>query len=325
MKNPLFPFLISLFIITGCNSHQKPAPNTEPKLQPFIEIDGSSSVFPIAQEISTMYNDLHPEVKISLSLSGTTNGFMKLCQGRLDINNASREIKPDEISTCLNNGVELLELKIANDAIVVAVNNANTWCNGLSIEQLRKLWTKTKNGSVMKWSDIDPLWPDKAIKYCSPGKLSGTQNVFLSILLGDHEVNAQQGITSEDHNDVVSYVSQDTMAIGYFSMPFLRSNTQFVRPVAIDDLNDYNGFGQILPTIEAIENKQYHPFARPLFLYINKKALLNPTYCNYLRFFLENVRDHSVSLGYAPLTPTELSEQILKLETACSENNATSR
>lgn len=307
-------------VLLACDSTSTGDFKSETKYQPFIEIDGSSSIFPIAQEISNIYSQLHPEVKISLSLSGTSNGFMKLCQGRLDINNASREIKTEESSICASNGVELLELKIGYDAIVIAVHASNYWCASLTTEQLKKIWTKPVNGIELLWSDIDPSWPKAKIKYYSPGKLSGTQDVFLNTVFGENHKFAQEGETSEDHNDVVSGVSRDSMAIGYFAMPFLHSNTQFVHPVAIDDMNDYNGSGPVMPNVESIEQNHYHPFARPLYLYINKKALLNPAYCYYLRFYLENVRDYSKILGYAPLTESELAEQFTLLSAICPEN-----
>lgn len=301
----------------GCKDEIDSEKKPEGKLQPFIEIDGSSSIFPIAQEISTSYAAIHPDIKISLSLSGTSNGFMKFCQGRLDMNNASRPIKQEEIDACHRNGVDFHEIKLGYDAVVLAVHKANTWCDSLNFEEIRKIWTKPSDGSVLMWSDINPKWPEREIHYYSPGKLSGTQDVFLSIVFGNQAQNIQSGSMSEDHNDVVSGISRDSLAIGYFSMPFLNANSQFVSPIAVDDLNENNGSGYHLPTIETIELKQYGVFSRPLYLYVNKMALLNPAYCNYLNYFLENVRNHSVNLGYAPLAPDEIKFQLLELQKAC--------
>jgi len=282
----------------------------------FIELDGSSTVFPIAQEIVNSYHAFNPDIKMSLSLSGTSNGFMKFCQGQLEINNASRPIENDEIEMCKRNGVEFLELKIGFDAIVLAVNPTNTWCNQLDIEQLKNIWNTERE---IRWSELDPNWPKAKITFFCPGRLSGTADVFTKILFQGNNGYMKKSVTSEDHNDIVMSISRDTFSIGFFSLPYLHSNLSFVKPLSIDDLDSTNGTGFISPTFDAIESHSYNPFQRPLFLYINKKILSSEAHYDFLRYFLVSSREIGRNVGYAPFDKNSMNYELAKLEKAWKE------
>merc|ERR1712110_412508 len=65
-----------------------------------ILIDGSSTVFPITQD-----------VEISVGVSGTGGGFKKFCPGETDISDASRPIKDKERNLCYEGGTEFTELQ----------------------------------------------------------------------------------------------------------------------------------------------------------------------------------------------------------------------
>lgn len=273
-------------------------------------------MFPIAQEIVNSYSAARPSIKISLSMSGTTSGFLKFCNGKLDINNASRPMADDEAETCQRNGVDFLELKIANDAVVIAVHPANDWCQSLTLNELRFMWLKNDLEDNIYWSDVRPEWPKEPITFFAPGLMSGTQDVFLKSLYDTSASKVRAVHTSEDHNDVVMSISRDTFAIGYFSLPYMHSNEILARPVAIDDQDSTNGSGAIMPSVQAIEELSYFPFQRPLYLYVNRRVLADAEYADFLRYFLKEAPIQSKALGYAPLSKMDLNEELNKLETA---------
>lgn len=61
-----------------------------------VRVDGSSTVFPIIEAVAEEYTKVHPDVKISISISGTGGGFNRFSKGEVDINNASRVMKQVE-------------------------------------------------------------------------------------------------------------------------------------------------------------------------------------------------------------------------------------
>ena len=72
-----------------------------------ILIDGSSTVFPITQAVAEEFTAVHPNVNISVDVSGTGGGFEKFCIGEITINNASRPINDNEKILCKKKFISL--------------------------------------------------------------------------------------------------------------------------------------------------------------------------------------------------------------------------
>ena len=87
--------------------------------------------------------------EIFAAFSGTGGGFDKFCAGETDIGNASRPISRDKMAKCEANGIEYIELPIALDALTIAVNQANTWAEDITIAELKMLWEPDAEGMVM--------------------------------------------------------------------------------------------------------------------------------------------------------------------------------
>ncbi len=58
-----------------------------------IEIDGSSTVYPITEAVAEEFGKLYREVKVVVGISGTGGGFKRFGTGETDISDASRPIK----------------------------------------------------------------------------------------------------------------------------------------------------------------------------------------------------------------------------------------
>ena len=62
----------------------------------FIEIDGSSTVFPITQAVAEEFQNFFPDIYPIVGVSGTGGGFKRFTVGETDISDASRPIKASE-------------------------------------------------------------------------------------------------------------------------------------------------------------------------------------------------------------------------------------
>src|SRR6187431_1180257 len=82
-----------------------------------INIDGSSTVYPITEAVAEEFQKIQPDVKVSVALSGTGGGFKKFGRAETDINDASRAIKPAEDSLAKTNNVSYVELMVAFDGM----------------------------------------------------------------------------------------------------------------------------------------------------------------------------------------------------------------
>jgi phosphate transport system substrate-binding protein len=91
----------------------------------YIENKGSDTIVNLALAWAERYQAEHPEVRISVTGGGSGTGIASLINGTVDIANASRKIKEEEIAAAQANGVEPVEHIIARDAIAVIVNPEN--------------------------------------------------------------------------------------------------------------------------------------------------------------------------------------------------------
>jgi phosphate transport system permease protein len=142
-----------------------------------ISITGSSTVFPITQAMADRFIADGFRGTIVVESVGTTAGFRRFCvdgDRSLDIVNASRAVLPTEFAACDFDQRRLTELLVAQDALSVAVNAANTFVTDVNHEQLVDLFTTS-----ITWADVDAQWPVETINRFIPSADSGTMDFFV--------------------------------------------------------------------------------------------------------------------------------------------------
>ena len=139
-----------------------------------ILIDGSSTVYPITEAMAEEFGAVEPTVRLTAGISGTGGGFKKFCSGETDASDASRPIKPSEVDLCAANGISYIELPIAFDGLAVVVHPDNDWANSMTVAELKTLWAPEAQGSITRWRQVRPGWPDADVHLFGPGTDSGT-------------------------------------------------------------------------------------------------------------------------------------------------------
>ena len=154
--------LISLAVMLSACGDSKEAGTTRTGAEaPVISIDGSSTVFPIAEAVAEEFQrGQRGRVRVTVGLSGTGGGFKKLCRGDVQISNASRPILKEEMDACRAAGIGFIEIPIAFDAITVVVHPQNDWVKSLSIADLKKIWEPAAQASILRWTQVRPEWPE---------------------------------------------------------------------------------------------------------------------------------------------------------------------
>ncbi|NEX79682.1 PstS family phosphate ABC transporter substrate-binding protein [Bacillus thermocopriae] len=302
-----------LAFTTACNAQETQNNNSKKveeetkQLQGEIKIDGSSTVFPIMEAVVEEYGMEQPGVKVSVASSGTGGGFEAFIAGETDLSNASRPIKDEEKAKLEEKGIDYTELKLAFDGLTVVVNKENDWVDYLTIDELKKIWVE--DGTVKKWSDIRPEWPDEEIKLFSPGTDSGTYDYFDEVVLEGKPL-AEKAALSEDDNILVQGVKGEKNAIGYFGYAYYLENKNNLKVVPID-----GGNGPVEPNNKTIESSEYAPLSRPLFTYVKNIAVKDKEEVyHFVKFVLENCADLSEDVGYVKLPKDEYNKQLKTLE-----------
>ncbi|PZO47313.1 MAG: protein sphX [Phormidesmis priestleyi] len=278
-----------------------------------IQIDGSSTVFPITEAMAEEFMTTNSDVNISVGVSGTGGGFKKFCAGETAIANASRPIKDSEIELCKTNGIEYEIFPVAYDALTVVINPSNTWAESLTVEQLKEIWEPAAEGTITNWNQIDPSFPDAPLNLYGPGTDSGTFDYFTEEIVGESAASRGDYTASEDDNVLVLGVEGDRNALGYFGMSYYLENEDRLKAVGIIS-EDTNGVA-VIPSAETIE--QYKPLARTIYIYVNKQDLSDrPEVNSFVRYYLENAETIVPEVSYIPLPASNYATSLGKLASA---------
>ncbi len=264
-----------------------------------IKADGSSTVFPITQAVADAFREENKDVRISVGCSGTGGGFKKFCAGDTDISDASRPIKHKESVEAGRNNVKFIEVPVAYDGLSIVVHKDNTWAKQISVDELKAIFSA--DSKIKSWKDVNPAYPDLAIKLFAPGTDSGTFDYFKEEVIGKGSVRKDMS-TSEDDNALVKGVEGDKGALGFFGYAYFVANKEKLAALPVVNPKTKQA---ITPTPATIEDGSYAPFSRPLFIYVNKDALSKPEVEAFAKFYVENAGELCEEAGYVRL-PKEI-------------------
>ena len=259
-----------------------------------IEIDGSSTVFPISQAAAEEFRKEHPKVQIPVGISGTGGGFKRFTVGETDISDASRPIKDSEREQAAENGIEFIELKVAFDGMSILVNPDNDFVTCMTTEELKMLWEP--GSTISKWNQIRSEWPDKEIRLYGPDTDSGTFDYFTDAINGEEDASRPDYTQSADDNVLVQGIAGDKNSLGYFGYAYYTENQDKLKVVAVD-----GGSGCITPSAASINDGSYAPLSRPMFIYVKKASLERPEVKAFIEFYLENAPVLAAEVGYVAL------------------------
>ena len=281
--------------------------------QDTIQIDGSSTVYPITEAMAEEFQLASGgKYRVTVGISGSGGGFKKFCRGETHISDASRPIKESERAACAEAGIEFIELPVALDALTVMVNPENDWVDYLTVEELKRAWEPDAQGQVDNWSQIRDGFPDRPLTLYGPGVDSGTYDYFTEAVVGEEGSSRGDFTASEDDNVLVQGIASDQNALGFFGLAYYVENQDKLKAVPIQPPG---GGDPVLPSVEAARDGSYQPLSRPIFIYVSRQAADEmEAVKQFVEFYLdpENAEVLVEEVGYVPL-PTEAYE--LALET----------
>ncbi len=256
MKRILILFLLSTFILISCGSSKNSSASNSPAN--YIENKGSDTIVNLALAWAEKYQSDHPDVRISVTGGGSGTGIAALVNGTVDVANASRKIKEEEISEAQSNGVEPVEHIIARDAIAVIVNPKNP-VNELTLQQISDIYS----GKYTNWQEVGG--EDRPLVRLSRETNSGTHVYFLETVLRlgskeDKTLFSMDTLLLPSSEGIISEVRDNPNAIGYDGLGYVPSDLKTIA-VAKEE-----GGAYVLPSIETVNDKSY-AIARDLYMY----------------------------------------------------------
>ena len=312
-KNTIAVFGLALALAACGGDAGESAGDGSGQLTGSIEIDGSSTVYPITEAVAEEFMGSQPDVRVTVGVSGTGGGFSRFCAGETAISNASRPIKDSEREQCAAAGVDPVELEIAYDGLSLVANPQNTFAQCLTTEELRTIWAP--GSTVRNWSQVRNGFPDQEIKLYGPGTDSGTFDYFTDVINGEEGASRSDYTASEDDNVLVQGVQGDAASLGYMGFAYYAENQQALKLIAID-----SGSGCVQPSPETIRGGQYAPLSRPIFIYVARSALQRPEVRAFVDYYLEHAAELSESVGYVPLEPADYQAARAALDAPAQTN-----
>ncbi len=257
-----------------------------------ITVKGSDTLVVLAQKWAEGYMSKNPDTKIQVTGGGSGTGFAALQNKTTDLANASRKIKPTEITTCIKAfGKRPTEYKVCLDGLSVYVSADNP-VKELTVAQIADIF----NGKTKNWKQVGGA--DAPITVYSRENSSGTYEFFKeNVLQGKDFASSAQ--TMPGTAAVLQAVAKDKLGIGYGGAAY-GAGAKHLK-VKKDDASP-----AIEPTEEIVVKGTY-PIWRYLYVYVNP-ALDKGDIAKYLTWVRGDEGQKVVKdVGYFPL-PKNLRE-----------------
>ncbi len=170
-----------------------------------LEIRGSGSVLPLAQQVAEAYMTDHPDAIVVVSSGGNRRGLKSLILGTCEMAMSGTEVPEELQKLAADMKVELMSTEIYEDAVVAVVHPHNA-VRDLSMSQLRDVF----RGAITNWSELGGK--DAPIVVTTHESTSGTFEIFKRAVLGDDAVITPQALVTH-HDDFEKSITEE--AIGY--------------------------------------------------------------------------------------------------------------
>jgi len=246
-----------------------------------LQIDGSTTVGPIADAFAEYFKSVYPSLDITVKKTGSGDGAAALVDGRCDIATMSRFMKPDEFAKAVSNTVLPVAHVVAMDGVCVVVHPSNP-VRDLTTAQVRDIYA----GRVTNWRQVGG--PSVPIVVISRDTSSGTYETFEKLVMNKQPMAASVEYVNANPQ-AQARVRTTRGAIGYVGLGFLEG----VKALQVDGVK---------PTRRTVANGSY-PVSRPLFMFTNGYPKLGSMVHKFVAFYLtERGQELVEAKGYVPLT-----------------------
>lgn len=283
---------VPVLALSGCTRPPASDTSSDEAVNSIVN-KGSDTIVNLALAWAETYQAMHPEIRISVTGGGSGTGIAALINDTVDLANASRAMKTEEIEKAESQGVTPVEFVIARDAIAIIVNHSNP-VQELTLQQISDIYS----GKINNWGEIGG--EDRPIVRLSRETNSGTHVYFLENVLrlgqaNDRTLFSPDTLLLPSSEGITSEVRQNPNAIGYDGLGYVTEEVKVVA-VAEDAEAEY-----VYPSAETVNSLAY-PIARDLYMYT--AGVPEGEVARYLEWILsDDAQDIVQELGFVPIRP----------------------
>lgn len=288
----------TLILINSACSRDMTSAKAQTETASIIENKGSDTMVNLALAWAEIFMEANPQIRISVTGGGSGTGIAAMINGTVDIANASREMKKEEIAEAQMNGIRPREYVVAYDAIVVVVHPSNP-VDRLTLQQISEIYT----GEITNWAELGG--EDRPIVLLSRESNSGTYIYFLEnvIRLGDLQSKllfSPETLLMPSSEGISVEVRQNPNTIGYDGLGYVTPDQQIV------SISSTVGGEYVYPSIETVNDGSY-PISRPLYMYVPGEP--GQEVREFINWILDEGQETVLDLGFVPLTMMDLDRK----------------
>ena len=212
--------------------------STAEELSGTVTAAGSSALKPLADDAAEYFNELHPDVSITIDAGGSGQGLQQVADGTVDIGNS--DVAADEkLDASQAEGLVDHQVCVITMAPIINPDVAEAGVTDLTKDQLISVFT----GETTNWSEVGG--PDEDIILITRPESSGTRATFEKYALDGNKEASNASMETDDSGVLLQNVKDTKGAIGYVALSYLTEDAG-VSTVAIDGVeptleNTYNG------------------------------------------------------------------------------------
>ena len=263
-----------------------------------IQNTGSDTLLNVAQAWAERYREINPSVAVAVSGGGSGTGIAAMINGTVDIANASRPMRGEEIEMARGGGNDPIEHIVGYDALAIFLHPNNP-ISSMSISQLASVYGE--GGAAESWSDLGvnvPGCSSDEIVRVSRQNSSGTYAYFQEAVLGEAEFRLGSR-NMNGSSEVVDLVENTPCAIGYSGLAYA---TEGVTMPCVSTAEETEC---VSASVDSAIDGSY-PIARPLFMYTT--GMPQGVVGAYMDWILgEEGQCIILGMGYAPVDEVSCS------------------
>ncbi|MGM0471888.1 MAG: PstS family phosphate ABC transporter substrate-binding protein [Bacillota bacterium] len=274
-------------LITGCGGG-----GDQEAEQKYLQIKGSDTMVNMVQVLSEKYMD-QTEASLSVTGGGSGTGIAAAINDNVDIANASRVMKDEEIKQAKNNGVDVRQFVIGMDGLAVVVNGANS-VQDLTVAEIGKIF----RGEITNWQEVGGA--DKEISLYGRQSNSGTFVYFRDNVLDSDYSSSMKRMNG--NAQIVEAIKSDEAAIGYVGIGYVAEDGEVVEGLNVLDVAQDEDSKPASPLKPANVKSGDYPLARPLNQYINGEP--TGAVLDFIKYELSDEGQKiAVEEGFYPVSP----------------------
>lgn len=284
-----------------------------------ISISGAFALYPMVVKWASVYQSLHPDVRIDISAGGAGKGMVDALSAMVDIGMVSREIYPQEVKK------GAFSIAVTKDAVVATISAKNPVLKDIMAKGIKKtaFVNAFVTGTFKTWGQMTGVKNNSLLHVYTRSDACGAGETWAKYLGKKQE--DLQGIGVFGDPGLATAVQQDPLGIGYNNIAYAfdsRSKRQNagIRIVPIDINNngkldpEENFYSTMDEMISAIAGNKYpSPPARDLY-FVMKGKPKSKIVADFIKWVLTDGQKYVHDAGYINLSKEKIQGELNKLK-----------